>query len=115
MLNKWSEADQVADSICQTIDSTNPKLFFRGAIMNHFVFSISGLGLLQNLLLSCPKSIESYILMQQFCADKNIALPENAENENFLISAFNKEPLNPQFEILLREELKELNSTCKCN
>jgi len=106
MLNKWSEADQVADSICQTVDSTNPKLFFRGAIMNHFVFNISGLGLLQNLLLSCPKSIESYILMQQFCADKNIALPENAENENFLISAFNKEPLNTQFEILLREELK---------
>ncbi len=105
MLNKWSEADQTADIICQTVDSTNPKLFFRGAIMNHFVFNISGLGLLQNLLVSCPKSIESYVLMQQFCVDKNIALPENTECENALISAFNIKSLNPEFEILLRNEL----------
>ncbi len=106
MLNKWSEADQVADIICQTVDSTNPKLYFRGAIMNHYVFNISGMGLLQNLLVSCPKSFESYVLMQQFCADKNIALPENIECENALISAFNIKSLNPEFEILLLDELK---------
>lgn len=101
MQNKWSEADQLIDEICDEENQVIPKVFFRGGIINHCVLGLSGIGILQTIIKSCPKSIETYILLQQFCREKDLALPENRESKNDIIREFNKEPLNPIFKEVL--------------
>ena len=100
-VNKRSEADQLIDEICDEENQVIPKVFFRGGIINHCVLGLSGIGILQTIIKSCPKSIETYILLQQFCREKDLALPENRESKNDIIREFNKEPLNPIFKEVL--------------
>ena len=107
MLNKWGEADQLVDKICANEAQVIPKVYFRGGIINHCVLGLSGIGILQTIVEPCPKSIETYILLQQFCREKNLALPENNESTNDIIREFNKTPLNPIFKEVLVSNLNE--------
>lgn len=107
MLNKWSEADQLIEEICAIEAQVIPKVYFRGGIINHCVLGLSGIGILQTIIEPCPKSVETYILLQQFCREKNLALAENNESINDIIREFNKEPLNPRFKEVLVSNLHE--------
>lgn len=101
MLNKWSDADQIIEEICALESQVIPKVFFRGGVINQCVLGISGIGILQTVIESCPKSIETYIFIQQFCREENLSLPENSDSINEIIQEFNKEPLNPKFKEVL--------------
>ena len=107
MLNNWQEADHLVDEICSNESIVIPKVYFRGGIINHCVLNLPALGILQTIIGPCPKSVETYILLQQFCREKNVALPENPDSENQIIKEFNKEPLNPKFKEILLENLVE--------
>lgn len=110
MLGKWTEADLLIDEICEIENQIIPKVYFRGGIINHCILGIPGIGILQTIIGPCPKSMETYILLQKFCREKNYLLPINHESTNDIIVEFNKNPSNPKFEELLRDEMN-INSS----
>ena len=109
MLNRWNEADQIIEEICEMENHIIPKIYFRGGIINHCFLDLPGIGILQTIIKQYPKSIETYEYLQQFCREKNLALPENSESNNDIITEFNKEPFNPKFINVLTSNMDENN------
>lgn len=107
MINKWQEADMLIDKICELENQVIPKIYFRGGIINHCILDLPSIGIMQTLLSKYPKSIESFILIQQFCREKEFSIPNVEETENELLIEFNKEPLNPKFKKVLIENIKK--------
>lgn len=96
LIGHWQEADKIHDIILKLNDNNfEPKLYFRGAIINETKCSIPSLSFLQYLMFYAPKTIETHILLRQFHRARNGKLIDNTERNNSIANAFN-EPLNDE-------------------
>jgi hypothetical protein len=96
LIGNWQVADKIHDIILKLNDNNfEPKLYFRGAIINETKCNIPSLSFLQYLMFYAPKTIETHKLLRQFHRARNGKLIDKTERNNSIVSAFN-EPLNDE-------------------
>jgi hypothetical protein len=110
LLDEWQEADRLHDQIVNLIENrVEPKLFFRGAIINETKCNIPSLTLIQSLIIIAPNTLESHYLLKQYHQSRNGQLIENEPTENALIKAFNMPHDDLSFRTLLPEYHEQNN------
>lgn len=109
LMGNWEEADKLHDIILKlTDDKFEPKLYYRGAIINETKCKIPSLSLFQALIINAPNTLESHFLLRQFHRMRNGLLVDKMERNNKIVMAFN-EPLDDETfnEILLKHIEKD--------
>ena len=104
LLNRLKEADELHDRIALMVEKTiEPKLLYRGAIINEIHCNIPSPGFLQALVDYAPNTLEVHYKLREFLLGRNGFLREKDDSQNPLIMAFNQ-PINDlTFESLLLE------------
>lgn len=103
LADMWEEADKLHDRMLKMIEPRfDPKLYFRGAIINESRLNISSLFIFQHLILIAPNTLESHFLFREYLLGRKGLLIENEPSGNPLIEAFNLPLSDNSFSRLLK-------------
>jgi hypothetical protein len=102
LIDRWQEADELHDCMARLIGKRiEPKLYFRGAIINETKCDIPSPNMFQSLLYCVPNTLETHLLFREYYRMRNGFLLEKETSENDLIKAFNELPSSRTFESIL--------------
>jgi hypothetical protein len=104
LLNRLQETDELHDQIASKVEkSIEPKLLYRGAIINEIHCNIPSPSFLQVLASYAPNTLEVHYKLREFLRGRDGILKEEEVSENPLIIAFNQHLTDGTFILLLRE------------
>jgi hypothetical protein len=108
LVNRWAEADKIHDRILKMIGNRfEPKLYFRGAIINETKLNIASLSFFQSLIIIAPNTLESHFFLREYLLGRKRLLVENEPSGNPLIEAFNLPLSDHSFSRLLKNHHSE--------
>jgi energy-coupling factor transporter ATP-binding protein EcfA2 len=112
LIDRWQEADELHDCMARLIGKRiEPKLYFRGAIMNETKCDIPSPNMFQSLLYCVPNTLETHLLFREYYRMRNGLLLEKETSENILIQAFNKPVTDPTFDSLIVDYHQQKNES----